>query len=100
MFVVKVFGDYVLTVDVQDSVVRFLVEDGGFVPYVGNRLPAKCVAASVGRLGCCVVKTILKLVALTITASSTHACSRVRGLAICAEYGIQFSMLPSFIDWP
>lgn len=35
----KVYEGTILTVDAQDSVARYLVEDGGRIVYVGDRCP-------------------------------------------------------------
>lgn len=53
----KFYEGSVVTVDALVSVVRFLGADGGCISYVGNGLPAGCVAASVRRLGCRAAKT-------------------------------------------
>ena len=46
----KVYEGTVLTVGARDSVVRYLVEDGGRIAYVGDELPARYASAPVERL--------------------------------------------------
>lgn len=47
----KVYEGTILTVDKQDSVVRYLVEDDGRIAYVGNELPERYSNAPVEHLG-------------------------------------------------
>lgn len=47
----KTNEDSVLTVDAQDFVAHYLGEEGCRITYVGNELPAECVAAPVECLG-------------------------------------------------
>lgn len=47
----KVYEGTILTVDAQDSVARYLVEDGGRIAYVGDDLPAQYADALVEHLG-------------------------------------------------
>ena len=47
----KVYEGSVLTVDANDTVVRYLVEDNGFIAYVGNSLPQEYADAPIEALG-------------------------------------------------
>lgn len=47
----KVYEGAILTVDAQDSVASFLVEDNGTIAYVGNTLPVKYASAPKENLG-------------------------------------------------
>lgn len=47
----KVYEGDILTVDANDSVARYLVEENGRIAFVGDELPAEYADASVERLG-------------------------------------------------
>lgn len=47
----KVYEGTILTVDANDSVAHYLVEDGGKIVFVGDELPAQYAAAPVEQLG-------------------------------------------------
>ena len=47
----KVYEGAILTCDANDQVVRYLVEDGGRILYVGDELPERYISVRHERLG-------------------------------------------------
>ena len=47
----KIYEGTILTVDANDSVARYLVEDAGKIAFVGNELPAQYAAEPIEQLG-------------------------------------------------